>query len=206
MSEPSSKREEILRVAQSLIIAGGYNAFSYADISKVVGIQKASIHHHFRSKVDLVVAAVEEQRAAIQAQIKALEGGTTDAMGQLLAYVDYWKRCIEDQSAPFCLAGVLAVELPRLPPKVGIAVQGHFNDLGMWLKRVMTLGIDQGTIKLELEPGMSSQFFQTTIYGAMVMARAYGDPRKFNLVVDAFLNRMRTDTRRAQNKSVRGAK
>ena len=57
MSEPSSKREEIIRVAQSLIIAGGYNAFSYADISKVVGIQNASIHHHFPSKVDLVVAA-----------------------------------------------------------------------------------------------------------------------------------------------------
>ena len=206
MAERLSKREEILRCTQSLIVAGGYNGFSYADISKVVGIRNASIHHHFPSKVELVVAAVEEQRAAIQAQIKTLEGGTTDAMGQLLAYVDYWKRCIEDQSAPFYLAGVLAVELPRLPPEVGIAVKGHFNDLRMWLKRVMTLGIEQGTMKLELEPAMSSQFFQTTIYGAMVMARAYGDPRKFNLVVDAFLNRMRTDTQRAQHKSVRVSK
>jgi TetR/AcrR family transcriptional regulator, transcriptional repressor for nem operon len=186
---------KLVSEASRLIVSAGYNGFSYADLAERLGIRKASIHHHFPSKVDLVVAVVEQQRAAIQGQIDALESGTLDAMGQLLAYVDYWKRCIQDQSAPFCLAGVLAVELPGLPPAVGVAVQGHFNDLGTWLKRVMWLGVQQGTIRLENDPEISSQFFQTTIYGAMVMARAYNDPSKFSLVVDAFLRRMRTDVR-----------
>lgn len=192
----SDTANRLISEAGQLIINAGYNGFSYADLAERLGIRKASIHHHFPSKVDLVVAVVEQQRAVIQAQIEALESGAPDAMGQLLAYVDYWKRCIEDQSAPFCLAGVLAVELPGLPPEVGAAVQGHFNDLGKWLERVMALGVEQGTIKLELEPGISSQFFQTTVYGAMVMARAYSDPSKFNFVIDAFLARMRTDVRR----------
>lgn len=193
MSDTANK---LVSEAAELIVNAGYNGFSYADLAERLGIRKASIHHHFPSKVDLVVAVVERQRAAIRAQIGALESGASDAMGQLLAYVDYWKRCIEDQSAPFCLAGVLAAELPALPPEVGAAVQGHFNDLGNWLKRVMALGIEQGTIQLELEPETSSQFFQTAIYGAMLMARAYGDPSKFNFVVDAFLTRMRTDKSR----------
>lgn len=192
----SNTASKLISEAGQLIVNAGYNGFSYADLAERLGIRKASIHHHFPSKVDLVVAVVEQQRAAIRQQIDALENGMPDAMGQLLAYVDYWKRCIEDQSAPFCLAGVLAVELPGLPAEVGAAVRGHFNDLGQWLKRVMALGIKQGTIQLELEPETSSQFFQTTIYGAMVMARAYNDPSKFNFVVDAFLNRMRTDVRR----------
>lgn len=192
MNDTASK---LIDEAGELIVHAGYNGFSYAHLAERLGIRKASIHHHFPSKVDLVVAVVERQRAAIQAQVEALESGT-DAMGQLLAYVDYWKRCIEDQSAPFCLAGVLAVELPGLPPEVGASVQGHFDDLGKWLERVMALGVEQGTIQLELEPGISSQFFQTTIYGAMVMARAYDDPGKFTFVVDAFLARMRTDNGR----------
>lgn len=190
MSDTAGK---LITEASRLIVNAGYNGFSYADLAECLGIRKASIHHHFPSKVNLVVAVVEQQRATIQGQIEALESGTPDAMGQLLAYVDYWKRCIEDQSAPFCLAGVLAVELPGLPAEVAAAVQGHFNDLGKWLKRLMALGVEQGTIKLELEPGISSQFFQTTVYGAMLMARAYGDPSKFNLVIDAFLARMRAD-------------
>lgn len=187
---------KLISEASQLITNAGYNGFSYADLAERLGIRKPSIHHHFPSKVDLVVAVVEQQRAAIRSQIAELESGTPDAMGHLLAYVDYWKRCIEDESATFCLAGVLAVELPGLPPEVGAAVQRHFNDLGLWIERVMELGVEQGAIRLELEPKTSSQFFQTAVYGAMVMARAYGDPGKFNLVVDAFLARMRTDVSR----------
>lgn len=193
MSDTASK---LIDEAAQLITNAGYNGFSYADLAEKLGIRKPSIHHHFPSKVDLVVAVVEQQRAAIGLQIAALEDGKTDALDQLLAYVDYWKRCIEDQSATFCLAGVLAVELPGLPPEVGAAVQRHFNDLGLWLERVMTHGVEQGSIRLELEPRTSSQFFQTAIYGAMVMARAYGDPEKFNLAVDAFLARMQTHSPR----------
>lgn len=184
---------KLIDEAGQLITNAGYNGFSYADLAERLGIRKPSIHYHFPSKVDLVVAVVEQQRAAILSQIAALENDRPDAMEQLLAYVDYWKRCIEDQSATFCLAGVLAVELPGLPPEVGAAVQRHFDDLGLWLERLMTLGIEQGSIHLELEPRTSSQFFQTAIYGAMVMARAYGDPDKFTFVVDAFLARMRTN-------------
>lgn len=183
---------KLISEARQIIANVGYNGFSYADLSKRLSISKPSIHHHFPSKVDLVVAVVEEQRAAIQARLDALQAGSPDAMAQLLAYVNYWKQCIEDETNTFCLAGVLATELPGLPPQVGAAVQGHFDDLGKWLERVMELGVEQGTIQLELEPRTSSQFFQTAVYGAMVMARAYGDARKFHFIVDAFLARMRT--------------
>lgn len=188
-----STADKLIHEAGRLIVNAGYNGFSYAHLAERLGIRKASIHHHFPSKVDLVVAVVEQQRAAIREQIATLENHEPDAMAQLLAYVEYWKRCIEDQSEPFCLAGVLAVELPGLPDEVGVAVRGHFDDLGEWLERAMALGVRQGAIRLELEPETSAQFFQTTLYGAMVMARAYDDPSKFNFVVDAFLARMRTD-------------
>jgi TetR/AcrR family transcriptional repressor of nem operon len=191
----SSTASRLIDEASQLITDVGYNGFSYADLAERLQIRKPSIHHHFPSKVDLVVAVVEQQRSVIRAQLDSLSDGHRDAAGQLLAYVDYWKRCIQDESATFCLAGVLAAELPGLPTEVAKAVQGHFNDLGRWLARVMTLGVEQGTIRLELEPGMSSQFFQTAVYGAMVMARAYGDPSKFTLVVDAFLARMLTGAR-----------
>lgn len=189
----STTASKLIAEARQMIANVGYNGFSYADLSERLGIRKPSIHHHFPSKVDLVVAVVEEQRAALQDQLHALESGSLDAMAQLLAYVTYWKRCIKDETNTFCLAGVLAAELPGLPPRVGTAVQGHFDDLRKWIERVMELGLEQGTIQLELEPKTSSQFFQTAIYGGMVMARAYGDASKFNFIVDAFLARMKTD-------------
>ncbi len=145
--------------ARQLIMRGGYNGFSYADLAEQFGIRKASIHHHFPSKVDLVVAVVEQGRAGIRAQIAALEEGSPVAMEQLLFYTGYWERCITDQSAPFCLAAVLGAELPSLPPEIAGSVRGHFSDLATWLTHILALGVEQGTMKLESSPAIEAETF-----------------------------------------------
>jgi AcrR family transcriptional regulator len=67
VSNLSTTSDDILACARSLIVAGGYNGFSYADIAGVVGIRKASIHHHFPSKVDLVRTLVARYRKEAEA-------------------------------------------------------------------------------------------------------------------------------------------
>lgn len=191
----TSTAEKLVEEARQLIVKGGYHGFSYADLAERFGIRKASIHHHFPSKVDLVVAAIEQQRAGIRAMDASLESGAPDAVEQLIAYIDYWKRCIRDDTAPFCLAGVLAAELPGLPPRVGDAVRGHFNDLREWLAHLLALGVRQGTLQLSDPPQIAAEFFQTSVYGAMLMARAYNDPAKFALVVDSCLHGLRKNLR-----------
>ncbi|HEX4850188.1 MAG TPA: TetR/AcrR family transcriptional regulator [Puia sp.] len=54
-----SAREEIIQLADNLIGEKGYNAFSFYDISRAVGIKTASIHYHFRQKSDLGIAVIE---------------------------------------------------------------------------------------------------------------------------------------------------
>jgi len=178
--------------AAQLIMRVGYNGFSYADLSERFGIRKASIHHHFPSKVDLVVAVVEQARAGIRAQIEALEEGSPVALDQLRFYTGYWERCIKDQSAPFCLAAVLAAELPSLPEEVAVSVRAHFVDLGKWLERLLELGVEQGSINLEASPDVEAQAFMATVYGAMLAARAFDDPERFNVIVETLLRRIRT--------------
>lgn len=58
----SSTAKHILDVAQDMVRNRGYSAFSYADISKQVGIRKASIHYHFPSKDELVRELVKRYR------------------------------------------------------------------------------------------------------------------------------------------------
>jgi len=38
--------DRVLDIAEALVQTRGYNAFSYADISRAVGVRKASLHHH----------------------------------------------------------------------------------------------------------------------------------------------------------------
>ena len=180
----------ILDEGRQLIMKRGYNGFSYADIAAAIGIRKASIHHHFPGKNDLVTAVVEQSRAIIRSQVELLANAEPDALEQLRAYAGYWERCIADDSAPFCIAAMLAAELPSLPEDVAEAVKAHFVELSAWLAHILALGVRQGSVVLVASPEDEAEAFMSAIYGAMLSARAFEDPGRFVSITETLLSRV----------------
>lgn len=183
-------REKLIDSARYLIQTRGYNGFSYADVAEQVEVRKASIHHHFPAKADLARAVVEQSRAAITAQTRQIEGGAFDPLRQLRLYTDYWEKCIADASAPFCVAGMLASELPSLPADLADGVRAHFRELSRWLETVLTKGAQLGVFQLGGAASAEAESFMSTVYGAMLTARAYGEPAKFAQIVESALRRL----------------
>ena len=188
--KPNNTSQEILNCARSLIVMGGYNGFSYADISKVVGVRNASIHHHFPSKSNLVRALVVNYRWEVQLGMAELERHVPEPVEQLRAYIQYWESCIVDNTAPFCLCALLATELPMLPEEVAIEVRAHFRTLSDWLTSVLERGVAQNGIRLSTSAKAEAEGFMATVHGAMLSARAYGDPKIFGVVAHPLLNRL----------------
>ncbi|MEA1651144.1 TetR/AcrR family transcriptional regulator [Nitrospirillum sp. BR 11164] len=190
MSTPSSTADEILACARSLVMAGGYNGFSYADIAAVVGIRKASIHHHFPNKVDLVRTLIARYREEARTGIAELERHVSDPLGQLRAYTGYWEGCITDASASFCICALLASELPILPEEVALEVRAHFRFLSAWLTSVFERGTQQGLLRLSGTPRAEAEAFMAAVHGAMLSARAYDDPKMFGVITTPLLDRL----------------
>jgi len=190
MSNLSTTSDDILACARSLIVAGGYNGFSYADIADVVGIRKASIHHHFPSKADLVRTLVARYREEAEAGIANLERQVSDPLEQLRFYAGYWEACIADASAPFCVCALLASQLPALPEEVGLEVRAHFRSLSAWLTSVLERGARHGQLQLTTNPRAEAEAFMAAVHGAMLSARAYGDPKIFGVVTGPLLQRL----------------
>ncbi|MBR0913076.1 TetR/AcrR family transcriptional regulator [Bradyrhizobium japonicum] len=190
MTNASSTSDDILACARTLIIAGGYNGFSYADVADVVGIRKPSIHHHFASKVDLVRTLVSRYRAEAEAGLTALERNVADPREQLNSYVGYWEACINDATAPFCVCALLACELPILPEEVALEVRAHFRSLASWLTSVMERGKRKGQLHLSSAAKIEAEGFMATVHGAMLSARAYGDPKMFGVITTPLLDRL----------------
>ena len=190
MKAATTTPDRILGEARNLIMVRGYNGFSYADIAAVVGVSKANVHHHFAGKSDLATAVVEQSRSGIQAQVRSLEESDLDAAEQLRAYARYWERCILDNSAPFCIGAMLAAELPSLPKDVATAVRAFFAELRDWLTKILVLGLRQGNVTLVGTPEEEADAFLSAVYGAMLSARAYGDPHRFAVIVETLLSRV----------------
>lgn len=190
MNKLPTTSDAILTCARTLIATGGYNGFSYADIAEVVGIRKASIHHHFPSKVDLVQVLVSRYRADAEAGIAALEHGIVDPLEQLRAYIHYWKTCIGDASAPFCVCALLASEMPILPEEVAAEIRHYFHFLSGWLTAVLERGVQLGVIALPNPPRVEAEAFMAMVHGAMLSSRAYGDTTTFGMIMDPQLHRI----------------
>lgn len=190
MNKSSNTADQILACARSLIVAGGYNGFSYADIADVVGIRKASIHHHFPNKVDLVKALLVQHRERTAEGVANLQRAIADPMEQLRAYVKYWETCILDLSAPFCVCALLAGELPVLPDEVAVEVQAYFRFLSNWMASVLEQGVQQGRIKLTHAAPVEAEILMATVHGAMLSARAYQDATMFGSIALTQLERL----------------
>lgn len=190
MNKISNTSEDILACARGLIVAGGYNGFSYADIAEVVGIRKASIHHHFPNKVDLVKALVVQHRARTAEGVENLKRAIPDPLEQLRAYVQYWEKCILDLSAPFCVCALLAGEMPVLPDEVAVEVRAYFRFLSDWMASVLERGAQQGRMKLVHPPAVEAEVFMATVHGAMLSARAYKDASMFGIIATTQLERL----------------
>ena len=62
MRKGDARREQILRTAEALFYAQGYEQTSVQDILDAIGISKGGFYHHFESKLDLL-DAICQQRA-----------------------------------------------------------------------------------------------------------------------------------------------
>lgn len=190
MGSPSTTSDDILKCAHALLMAGGYNGFSYADISKVVGIRNASIHHHFPSKVDLVRTLVARYREDAADGLAQLERNVPAAAGQLRAYVGYWQACIADGSAPICICALLASQIPVLPDAIVLEVRAHFRAISSWLASVLRRGAEEGTLTLGAPAEVEAETLLAAVHGAMLSARAHGNPEMYTLIVRPLLDRL----------------
>ncbi|MFN3970416.1 MAG: TetR/AcrR family transcriptional regulator [Gemmobacter sp.] len=73
----SERREEILRLATEGFVTDGYAGTSMADLARAVGVQKASLYHHFPSKQALFVACVTDGYEGMVQRLEAIRSDTT---------------------------------------------------------------------------------------------------------------------------------
>lgn len=180
----------IIAAGRQLIMRRGYSGFSYADVAEAINIRKASIHHHFPAKSDLVIAVLNEWQEAFDADVASLQASGADAIAQLRAYIGHWERCIADDTAPFCVAGMLGAELPSLPQEVAQAVKTFFDSLISWLEQVLESGAKNDLIKLDSSTQTEATTFVSLVYGAMLATRAHGNVALFKDVTEGAVARL----------------
>ncbi len=91
-TSPGGTRERILKTAESLFADRGYAGTRLHEIALGVGVQKASLFHHFASKEDLYRAVLAEGHHDTRLELEKALAGTAPPLARIRAlteaYVD----------------------------------------------------------------------------------------------------------------------
>jgi TetR/AcrR family transcriptional regulator, transcriptional repressor for nem operon len=177
--------ERILDIAERLVQVRGFNNFSYADIATELGITKASLHYHYPGKAELGQALITRYSERFSEALEVIDRDLPDARAKLEAYANLYAEVLRGKR--MCMCGILAAEYPTLPKPMRTAVVGFFDENQRWLAEVLNAGKADRTLRFTGSADDVAQGVLSTLEGAMLVARPYGDLGRFNAAADQLL-------------------
>jgi TetR/AcrR family transcriptional repressor of nem operon len=169
--------ERILDIAERLLQTRGFTNFSYADIAAELGITKASLHYHFPGKGELGQALISRYIERFSDALSRIDQDSADARAKLEAYAELYADVLKGKR--MCMCGILAAEYQTLPQPMRSAVIRFFDANQKWLSAVLTEGQADHTLTVKGPVDDIAQSILSTLEGAMLVARPYGDLAKF---------------------------
>lgn len=200
-----SAKELLLEEAERLVRTRGYAAFSYGHLSEAIGIRKASVHYHFRTKEALGAALIDAYLAKFEEDLQHILDTEPGAGKRLRCYADFFVASMMGDQLPLC--GALAAEMSVLPRSMQDRVRYFFRLHLKWLNVVLNAGVDASELRSDLDVAAASRLMLSTLEGASLVAWATEDRSIILNTVEhviADFERAQSNGRSPANRALRG--
>jgi len=175
-------KQTILQAARLVVQSRGYNALSFRELAKDVGIKSASIHYHYPTKGDLGAALAKRYTEDASDYMEQLLTNSDDPAAIMKDYTAAFRAALE-QDNRMCLCGIMAAEHHDLPAEVRVEVDGFTDANIRWLVKVLALSQPQAQPDA-LERQAQSIF--AAVQGAQLMARGRNDLAVFDQTIASY--------------------
>jgi TetR/AcrR family transcriptional repressor of nem operon len=174
---PHESKTKLLQAALRAIRAEGYAATTVEDICRQAGVTKGSFFHHFKSKDDLALSAVDYWES-VTGQLFATAPYQTlsDPLDRLLGYVEFRAAILTGELADYtCLLGTLVQETYASHPQLRAACdRGMSSHIGALLS-----DIEAAKQRYAPRAPWTAQsvgyFIQSVLQGSFIFAKAKQD-------------------------------
>ena len=132
-------KEKIFYTCAEMLSDIGFNAFSFHDIAKNIGIKTSSIHYYFPTKADLIVAII---RYSQNEQI-TLFTSISEKMPQekLAILIDFYVDLAD--SGKMCPIVAISSDMKDIDLNIKLELRRFYDFLSDWLRSTLEEGISK---------------------------------------------------------------
>ena len=174
-------RDQILDIAEDLLQERGFNAFSYKDISTVMGIKNAAIHYHFPAKADLGNALIERFIQRFEAWRDGHAAKGSDPVTLINGYFAITANFVRN-GGKICPMGVLEAEFNAISEEMQGSLKHFDRIIRTFLAETHERGRALGLLEFEGEAEHKSLVISATLQGALQIARVAGAKAFFSTI------------------------
>jgi TetR/AcrR family transcriptional regulator, fatty acid metabolism regulator protein len=127
--EQSAKQEELLRLAYRLMAAKGMHRMTLQDVADAVGMSKANVVYHYKTKEDLVLRAMQWVLERVTARIVAATASASGREAKIRAMIDAVFVDPQRNRDFYIVYAELIAHSSR---------NGRFAELNSWFREIVT--------------------------------------------------------------------
>src|SRR5262245_22726950 len=186
--EETDTRSRILDAAQDLIQRLGANAISYQHVSDAVGIRKASIHHHFPTKEDLIEALIERYAKDFGGVVDAILAADVPAQEKLRRYCALFEGTLRQGTHDrACPCAMLGAELATLGSAAAGLIREFYRDNERRLARLLEQGRADHSLSFAGSPQATAALVFALLEGGMLVVRVNGGAKQFRTITERLI-------------------
>ncbi|MGV3597214.1 MAG: TetR/AcrR family transcriptional regulator [Bacteroidota bacterium] len=166
----TATRETIIQLGDTLIRQKGYNAFSYQNISKPLGVKNAAIHYHFPTKTDLLISVIQFQIQKFEVFVEDVSG--LNELEQVRRFLEIYTDAFCNNSV--CFVGAMATDWDTVDEDAKPHMKKMASGIYEWLTNSLENGLQKGSLLFNEPPATKALLIITNMMAATQLGRILG--------------------------------
>lgn len=164
-----SRKEEIAKGLMRVMAKKGYDGASVAEIAKSAQLTPGLVHYHFKSKLEILVAAIHLLASDHQARLELFLRNAESSREKVEAFIDFHLGVGSTANSEALACWLVMSGEALREPKVKVVFQNALTNLAKTLEECINTGVIAREFKCA-EPKRAAAAIVSTIQGYFVIA------------------------------------
>ncbi len=185
----SETKQQLLERGMAMLLRHGYNDLGIAALLEQTGIPKGSFYHHFESKEDFALQAVDLYMTAVHAALDAcLHDEKKPPLERVRGFFGLVEQSYRGDGYLGCLLGGLGQELSGVSETFRKKVEQCFAEIAKRLAGCLDEGVRRGDLAKGTNTRKMADLLVNCWEGAALRSRLRQDPAPLREMLDFYFH------------------